>query len=122
MLDLRLQEESDPVLAAGLKELINQRKNERLIECLDDGFVMLKDHMGNDAAVAEAARVSYGAGTKTVSDDTGLIRRLLRDQHTSPFEMVEFKFLIRVPMDAWRQWIRHRTASVNEASTCLPGC
>ena len=98
-------------------ELIAARDKGSLIECLDDGFVRLVDQMGTDAAIAQAARVSYGAGTKTVSDDRGLIRRLMRDVHTSPFEMVELKFHVRVPMDAWRQWIRHRTANVNEYST-----
>jgi thymidylate synthase (FAD) len=84
---------------------------------LDDGFVCLVDCMGDDAAVVQAARVSYGEGTKRVSDDRTLIRYLMRHRHTTPFEMVEIKFLIRVPMDCWRQWIRHRTASVNEYST-----
>ena len=84
---------------------------------LDDGFVCLVDVMGSDAAVVQAARVSYGEGTKSVSDDRTLIRYLMRHRHTTPFEMAELKFLIRVPMDIWRQWIRHRTASVNEYST-----
>ncbi|MEI8017288.1 MAG: FAD-dependent thymidylate synthase [Schlesneria sp.] len=84
---------------------------------LDDGFVCLVDVMGNDSAVVQAARVSYGAGTKRVSDDRSLIRYLLRHRHTTPFEMAEIKFLVRVPMDCWRQWIRHRTANVNEYST-----
>ncbi len=84
---------------------------------LDDGFVCLVDVMGEDASVVQAARVSYGAGTKKVSDDRTLIRYLLRHRHTTPFEMAELKFLVRVPMDCWRQWIRHRTASVNEYST-----
>ncbi len=84
---------------------------------LDDGFVCLVDIMGDDRAVVEAARVSYGAGTRAVSDDRTLIRYLMRHQHTTPLEMVELKFLVRVPMDCWRQWIRHRTASVNETST-----
>lgn len=84
---------------------------------LDDGFVCLVDVMGDDAAVVQAARVSYGAGTKRVSDDRSLIRYLLRHRHTTPFEMAEIKFLVRVPMDCWRQWIRHRTANVNEYST-----
>ena len=84
---------------------------------LNDGFVCLVDVMGDDAAVVQAARVSYGAGTKTVSDDRTLLRYLIRHQHTTPFEMAEIKLLVRVPMDAWRQWIRHRTASVNEYST-----
>jgi thymidylate synthase (FAD) len=84
---------------------------------LDDGLVRLVDYMGDDAAIVQAARVSYGAGTKAVSDDRGLIRYLLRHRHTTPFEMCELKLHVRVPMDAWRQWIRHRTASVNETST-----
>lgn len=84
---------------------------------LDDGFVCLVDVMGDDSAVVQAARVSYGAGTKRVSDDRSLIRYLLRHRHTTPFEMAEIKLLIRVPMDCWRQWIRHRTANVNEYST-----
>jgi thymidylate synthase (FAD) len=84
---------------------------------LDDGFVCLVDVMGDDQAVVQSARVSYGEGTRKVSDDRGLLRYLLRHRHTTPFEMVEVKFLVRVPMDCWRQWIRHRTANVNEYST-----
>lgn len=84
---------------------------------LDDGFVRLVDYMGNDQAVVQAARVSYGAGTKKVSQDRGLIRYLMRHHHTTPFEMCEIKLHVRVPMDTWRQWIRHRTANVNEYST-----
>lgn len=84
---------------------------------LDDGFVCLVDCMGDDSSVVQAARVSYGAGTKKVSDDRTLIRYLLRHRHTTPFEMAELKLLVRVPMDCWRQWIRHRTANVNEYST-----
>lgn len=84
---------------------------------LDDGFVTLVDAMGDDQSVVQAARVSYGEGTKKVSDDRGLIRYLMRHRHSTPFEMAELKFLVRVPMDCWRQWIRHRTANVNEYST-----
>jgi thymidylate synthase (FAD) len=84
---------------------------------LDDGFVCLVDAMGDDQAVVQAARVSYGEGTRKVSDDRGLIRYLMRHRHTTPFEMAEVKLLVRVPMDCWRQWIRHRSASVNEYST-----
>jgi len=84
---------------------------------LDDGFVCLVDAMGDDQAVVQAARVSYGEGTRKVSDDRGLIRYLMRHRHTTPFEMAEIKLLVRVPMDTWRQWIRHRMASVNEYST-----
>ena len=84
---------------------------------LNDGFVCLVDIMGDDSSIVQAARVSYGEGTKKASDDRTLIRYLLRHRHTTPFEMVELKFLVRVPMDCWRQWIRHRTANVNEYST-----
>lgn len=89
----------------------------RPLPVLDEGFVRVVDYMGDDGAIVQAARVSYGAGTKAVSDDRGLIRYLLRHRHTTPFEMCELKLHVRVPMDAWRQWIRHRTASVNEIST-----
>lgn len=84
---------------------------------LDHGHVRVIDYMGDDAAIVQAARVSYGAGTKKVHEDRGLIRYLLRNAHTTPFEMCKLKLHIRVPMDCWRQWIRHRTASVNEYST-----
>ena len=84
---------------------------------LDKGFVRLVDVMGDDSAIVQAARVSYGKGTKTRHEDEGLIRYLLRHRHTTPFEQCELKFHVKVPMDAWRQWIRHRTASVNEYST-----
>ena len=86
-------------------------------QVLDDGFVRVIDYMGDDAAVVQAARVSYGAGTKLVHDDRGLVRYLMRHSHTTPFEMCELKLHVRVPMDLWRQWIRHRTANVNEYST-----
>jgi len=84
---------------------------------LDDGFVRVVDYMGSDQSIVQAARVSYGAGTKKVSQDRGLIRYLMRHHHSTPFEMCEIKLHVRVPMDAWRQWIRHRTANVNEYST-----
>ncbi len=84
---------------------------------LDDGFVRVVDYMGGDQSIVQAARVSYGKGTKKVHQDRGLIRYLLRHRHTTPFEMCEIKFHVRVPMDCWRQWIRHRTANVNEYST-----
>ena len=84
---------------------------------LNDGFICLVDWMGSDSAIAQAARVSYGAGTRAISTDEALLRYLMRHRHTTPFEMAEVKLLVRVPMDTWRQWIRHRTASVNEYST-----
>lgn len=91
---------------------------------LDDGFVCLVDVMGDDSSIVQAARVSYGEGTKRVSDDRTLIRYLLRHRHTTPFEMAEIKFLVRVPMDCWRQWVRHRTACLAGDTTLyfdLPG-
>ncbi len=87
------------------------------IKVLDDGFVRVVDYMGSDESIVQAARVSYGKGTKKVQEDRGLIRYLMRHQHTTPFEMCEIKLHVRVPMDCWRQWIRHRTANVNEYST-----
>jgi thymidylate synthase (FAD) len=87
------------------------------IRVLDDGFVRVVDYMGDDAAIVQAARVSYGTGTRRVHEDRALIRYLMRHDHTTPFEMCEIKLHVRVPMDSWRQWIRHRTASVNEYST-----
>lgn len=89
----------------------------RKLPVLDDGFIRLVDWMGDDSAIVQAARVSYGEGTKKVSEDRGLIRYLMRQRHTTPFEMCEIKLHLRVPMDCWRQWIRHRTANVNEYST-----
>jgi len=84
---------------------------------LDDGFVRVVDYMGSDESIVQAARVSYGKGTKKIHEDRGLIRYLMRHLHTTPFEMCEIKLHVRVPMDSWRQWIRHRTANVNEYST-----
>ena len=86
------------------------------IPVLDHGFVRLIDYMGDDAAIVQAARVSYGAGTKKRSEDAALIRYLLRHKHTSPFEMVEVKLHIKAPIFVARQWVRHRTASANEIS------
>ncbi len=88
----------------------------RPIPLLDHGFVRLVDYMGDDAAIVQAARVSYGAGTKTSRDDRGLIRYLMRHRHTTPFEMCEIKLHIKLPIFIARQWIRHRMASVNEYS------
>ena len=90
--------------------------DKRYVPVLDKGFVGLIDHMGSDDAVVQAARVSYGTGTKKVQEDRGLIRYLMRHEHTTPFEMCEVKFHIRLPIFVMRQLIRHRTASVNEYS------
>src|SRR3954471_22843957 len=83
---------------------------------LDHGFVRVVDYMGDDAAVVQAARVSYGKGTKKVSEDKGLIHYLMRHRHSTPFEMCEIKFHVKLPIFVARQWIRHRTANVNEYS------
>jgi len=83
---------------------------------LDSGFIRVIDYMGDDTAIVQSARVSYGEGTKKVSNDKGLIRYLMRNWHTTPFEMCEIKFHIKLPIFIARQWIRHRTANVNEYS------
>lgn len=88
----------------------------KTIPVLDHGFVRLVDYMGDEAAVVQAARVSYGAGTKSVTEDRGLLRYLLRHRHTTPFEMCEIKLHVKLPIFVARQWVRHRTASINEVS------
>src|SRR3954453_4345350 len=88
----------------------------RALPVLDHGFVRVVDYMGDDAAVVQAARVSYGRGTKKVSEDRGLINYLIRHRHTTPFEMCEIKYHVKLPIFVARQWIRHRTANVNEYS------
>jgi len=98
-------------LAPGAQEWIGRK-----IPCLDHGFIYLVDAMGGDPSIVQAARVSYGLGTKSVHEDRGLIRYLMRHDHTTPFEMVELKFHVKMPIFVARQWIRHRTASVNEYS------
>ncbi|WP_199259804.1 FAD-dependent thymidylate synthase [Paracoccus binzhouensis] len=85
-------------------------------QVLDHGLVRVIDYMGDDAAITQAARVSYGRGTKSVSNDEGLIRYLMRHWHSTPFEMCEVKFHVKLPVFVARQWIRHRTANVNEYS------
>lgn len=101
-----------PPRAEGLEAILGMT-----FPVLDKGHIRVIDYMGTDAAIVQAARVSYGKGTKKVSDDAALIRYLMRHRHTTPFEMCEIKLHVRIPMDHWRQWIRHRTASVNEYST-----
>lgn len=90
--------------------------DEKYVPVLDHGFVGLLDVMGDDAAICQAARCSYGKGTKSVSDDRALIRYLIRNHHTSPIEMVELKFHLKMPIFVMRQHVRHRTASLNEYS------
>ena len=87
-----------------------------VIPVLDHGFVRVVDYMGDDAAICQAARVSYGKGTKSVQNDEGLIRYLMRHWHSTPFEMCEVKLHVKLPVFVARQWIRHRTANVNEYS------
>jgi thymidylate synthase (FAD) len=99
-----------PVVPA-LEEILYQP-----LAVLDKGFVRVIDYMGDDGAIVQAARVSYGRGTKKLSDDRGLINYLMRMRHTSPFEMCELKLHVKLPIFVARQWIRHRTASVNEYS------
>ncbi len=88
----------------------------RTHDVLDHGFIRVIDYMGDDAAICQAARVSYGKGTKSVSNDEGLIRYLMRHWHSTPFEMCEIKLHVKLPVFVARQWIRHRTANVNEYS------
>lgn len=83
---------------------------------LDHGFIRVIDYMGDDGAIVQAARVSYGRGTRRVSEDAGLIRYLMRHRHSTPFEMCEIKYHVKLPIFVARQWIRHRTANVNEYS------
>jgi thymidylate synthase (FAD) len=98
-------------ISPGLEEVLCQP-----FPVLDHGFVRVIDYMGNDSAIVQAARVSYGKGTKRKTEDRGLIHYLLRHSHTTPFEMCEIKFHIKLPLFVARQWLRHRTANVNEYS------
>lgn len=99
-----------------LRSEINFENDLNYTPILDHGFVGLVDSMGSDSAVVQAARVSYGAGTKQVNDDRNLIRYLMRHKHTTPFEMCEVKFHLKMPIFVMRQLVRHRTASINEYS------
>ncbi len=106
--------ESQPTRRAvspGLEEILYQAT-----PVLDHGFIRVIDYMGDDGAVVQAARVSYGRGTKSTRDDAGLVNYLLRHRHTTPFEMCEIKYHVKLPIFVARQWIRHRTANVNEYS------
>jgi thymidylate synthase (FAD) len=110
----RLRAETQPTRRAtvpALEEILYAA-----VPVLDHGFVRVIDYMGDDAAVVQAARVSYGKGTKKVSEDRGLIQYLMRHRHTTPFEMCEIKYHVKLPIFVARQWIRHRTANVNEYS------
>ncbi|MFN7038351.1 MAG: FAD-dependent thymidylate synthase [Alphaproteobacteria bacterium] len=110
----QIREISTPTIRAvspGLEEILYQA-----LPVLDHGFIRVVDYMGDDHSIAQAARVSYGKGTKKLNEDKGLIFYLLRHYHTTPFEMCEIKFHIKLPIFIARQWIRHRTANVNEYS------
>jgi len=110
----RQRAETQPTRRAvspGLEAILYQA-----IPVLDHGFVRVIDYMGDDSAVVQAARVSYGKGTKKVTEDRGLIHYLMRHRHTTPFEMCEIKYHVKLPIFVARQWIRHRTANVNEYS------
>jgi len=98
------------------KAQINFEQDKSYRPVLDHGFVGLVDHMGSDQSIVRAARVSYGAGTKSISDDRNLIRYLMRHEHTTPFEMCELVFHLKLPIFVMRQLVRHRTASMNEYS------
>lgn len=105
------QETTKRAISSGLEEVIYDS-----FKVLDHGFVRVIDYMGNDSAIVQAARVSYGSGTKQLRQDQGLINYLVRHRHTTPLEMCEIKFHIKLPIFIARQWIRHRTANVNEYS------
>lgn len=103
--------ETRRAISPNLEEIIYQA-----LPVLDHGFIRVIDYMGDDAAIVQAARVSYGRGTRTLRSDSGLINYLLRHRHTTPFEMCEIKYHVKLPIFVARQWIRHRTANVNEYS------
>ena len=110
--DLKAQEnKTKRVVAPDLEKILYDA-----ISVLDHGFVRVIDYMGDDTSIVQAARVSYGKGTKKVSTDSGLIKYLMRHWHTTPFEMCEIKYHVKLPIFIARQWIRHRTANVNEYS------
>ena len=104
-------EETKRVVSDGLEQILYKS-----IPVLDHGFIRVIDYMGDDTSIVQAARVSYGKGTKHVSADKGLINYLMRHRHSTPFEMCEIKYHVKLPIFVARQWIRHRTASVNEYS------
>ena len=120
-----LTEQQEAEIAASRTQLAETRRPTvpaleallfQALPVLDHGFVRVIDYMGDDAAIVQAARVSYGRGTRRVSEDAGLIRYLMRHRHSTPFEMCEIKYHVKLPIFVARQWIRHRTANVNEYS------
>ncbi len=110
----QIRSQSNPTLRAVSEGM--ERHLYTAYPVLDHGFVRVIDYMGDDAAICQAARVSYGKGTKSVQNDEGLIRYLMRHWHSTPFEMCEIKLHVKLPVFVARQWIRHRTANVNEYS------
>ncbi len=118
------QEQTEAIAAARAARAETRRPTVAALEAmlfnampvLDHGFIRVIDYMGDDAAVVQAARVSYGRGTRKTSEDEGLIRYLMRHRHSTPFEMCEIKYHVKLPIFVARQWIRHRTANVNEYS------
>jgi len=109
--ELKIQNVTKRLVISDLEEILYRK-----IPVLDHGFIKVMDYMGGDNSIVQAARVSYGRGTKKLSQDRNLINYLMRHSHTTPFEMCEIKFHIKLPIFIARQWIRHRTASVNEYS------
>lgn len=105
------QHKTRRVVSIGLEEILHE-----VLPVLDHGFIRVVDYMGDDSSVVQAARVSYGSGTRRLNEDRGLINYLMRNHHTTPFEMAEIKLHVKLPIFVARQWIRHRTASVNEYS------
>ena len=116
----QLQDIKEQQLQSNITKRVTSPELEKILyeatPILDHGFIRVIDYMGDDSSIVQAARVSYGKGTKKVSSDEGLIRYLLRHWHSTPFEMCEIKFHIKLPIFIARQWIRHRTANVNEYS------
>lgn len=106
-----VKNETGRVVSAELEKILN-----KTIPVLDHGFIRVVDYMGNDSSIVQAARVSYGAGTKQVNEDRGLINYLMRHGHTTPFEMCEIKLHVKLPIFVMRHWVRHRTANINEYS------
>jgi thymidylate synthase (FAD) len=109
--DILVQNQTKRAVSEELENILYE-----ILPVLDHGFIRVVDYMGDDSAVVQAARVSYGKGTKQVSQDRGLIHYLMRHRHTTPFEMCEIKLHVKLPIFVARQWIRHRTASINEYS------
>jgi|TARA_Y100000031_G_scaffold10509_1_gene11360 thymidylate synthase (FAD) len=118
--DQQKKEISEQQLQKNITKRVTSTELEKILyealPALDHGFIRVVDYMGDDSSIVQAARVSYGKGTKKVSTDSGLIKYLMRHRHSTPFEMCEIKYHVKLPIFVARQWIRHRTANVNEYS------